>query len=53
MLPKSIDLTDFLASERSDIGLMLRGFELNVKNSAFAQQKNSSNAGGFFEKLML
>jgi len=26
---------------------MLRVFELNVKNPAFAKQKNSSNAKGF------
>jgi len=26
---------------------MLRDFELNVKNPAFAKQKNSSNAKGF------
>jgi len=49
--PKTIDLTDFSASERSNIGLMsetmLRVFELNVKNPAFAKQKNSSNAKGF------
>ena len=30
-----------------DVGTMLRVFELNVKNLAFAQQKNSSNAKGF------
>ena len=32
-----------------DVGTMLCGFELNVKNTAFAQQKNtcSSNAKGF------
>jgi len=50
MLPKSIDLTDFSASKCSDMGLMsdstmLRVFELNVKNPAFAQQKNSSCVG--------
>jgi len=28
-------------------GTMLRVFELNVKNPAFAKQKNSSNAKGF------
>ena len=30
-----------------DVGTMLHAFELNVKNPAFAQQKNSSNAKGF------
>jgi len=34
MLPNSIDLTATC-------------FELNVKNPAFAQQENSSNAKGF------
>ena len=43
MLPKTINLTDFSASERSD---MLRVFELNVKNPAFAEQKNRSNVKG-------
>jgi len=28
---------------RFDVGTMLRVFELNVKNHAFAKQKNSSN----------
>jgi len=32
---------------------MLSVFELNVKNSAFAQQTNNSNAKGFlFEELV-
>ena len=53
-LPKTIDLTDFSASERRfDVGTMLRVFELNVKNPVFAKQKNSSNAKGFFEELHL
>jgi len=30
---------------------MLLVFELNVKKLAFAEQKNSSNAKGFFEEL--
>ena len=30
-----------------DVGTMLRIFELYVKNQAFAQQKNDSNAKGF------
>jgi len=34
MLPKSIDLTE--CSDRFDVGTMLRVFELNVKNLAFA-----------------
>jgi len=42
-MPKTIDITDFSASERSDIGV----FELNVKNPSFAKQKNSLNAKGF------
>ena len=36
---------------RFDVGTMLRVFELIVKNPAFAQQKNSSNARVFFEEL--
>jgi len=32
---------------RFDVGTMLRVFELNVKNPAFAKQKNSSNVKGF------
>ena len=40
---------DFLGSERSIVSLMSeRVFELNVKNPAFAKQKNSSNAKFFF-----
>ena len=30
---------------------MLRVFELNVKNTTFAQQKNSSNTKVFFGEL--
>jgi len=32
---------------------MLRVFELNVKNPAFAKQKNSSMRRVFFEELLL
>jgi len=32
---------------RFDVRTMLRVFELNLKNPAFAQQKNSSNVKGF------
>ena len=50
MLPKTINLTDLTAFERSDIGsyvgTMLRVFELNVKNPAFPEQKNCSNVKG-------
>jgi len=37
-------------SHRFDVGTMLWVFELNVKNPAFAKQKNSSNAKGFYLK---
>ena len=32
---------------RFDVGTLLLVFELNMKNPAFAKQKNSSNAKGF------
>jgi len=35
---------------RFDVGTMLRVIELNVKNPAFAKQKNSSNAKEFYLK---
>ena len=38
---------------RFDVGTMLRVFELNVKNPAFAQQKNSSNAKSFLWRTIL
>ena len=38
---------------RFDVGTMLRVFELNVKNPAFAKQKNSSMRRVFFEELLL
>ena len=52
--PKTIDSTDFSASERSDIGLMYElcyFFKLNVKNPAFAQQKIAQMRRVFFEEL--
>ena len=42
-----IDIWTFRHTLRFDVGTMLRVFELNVKNPAFAKQKNSSNAKGF------
>ena len=47
-----VDSSDwnFSASEHSNIGLMSElcyVFYLNVKNPAFAKQKNSSNAKGY------
>jgi len=36
---------------RFDVGTMLRVFGLNVKNPAFAEQRNNSNAKCFFEEL--
>jgi len=33
-----------------DVGTVLRVFELNVKNPAFAQLKNSSNSKGFLRR---
>jgi len=38
---------------RFDVGIMLRVFELNVKNPAFAKQKNSSNAKGLIWRTRL
>ena len=37
---------------RFDVRTMLRVFELNVKNIAFAKQKNSSNEKGFLWRTM-
>ena len=42
-----------VAENRLDVGTMLRVFELNVKNPAFAKQKNSLNAKGFLWKTIL
>ena len=50
-LLKTIDLTDFSASDQFDVGTMLRDFELNAKNSAFAKQKIAQMRRVFFEDL--
>ena len=42
-----------VAENRLDVGTMLRVFELNVKNPAFAKQKNSLNAKSFLWKTIL
>jgi len=52
MLPKSIDLTDFSASECSDIGLMSElcyvFFKLKAKEPRICPtEKNKSNAMGY------
>jgi len=46
-LPKTIDLTDFSASECSDIYRFDVGTMLRVFGLTFAEQKNSSNVKGF------
>ena len=44
------DSMHFQAGFVFHVGTMLRVFELNVKNPAFAKKENSSNAKGFLER---